>query len=73
MSRDMEALTEQNLRLLQQIPEESNVHDGEDESDGQNNGHPDGNAIPDGRGAPRDNQPGDNSWNDGGERSLRQR
>jgi hypothetical protein len=73
MSRDMEALIEQNLRLLHWISEESNIYEGEDESNGQNDGHPDGNANPDGRGAPRDNQPGDNSRNDRGERSLRQR
>jgi hypothetical protein len=73
MSRDMKALIEQNLQLLHWISEESNIYEGEDESNGQNDGHPDGNTNPDGRGAPRDNQPGDNFQNDGGERSLRQR
>jgi hypothetical protein len=52
MSRDMEALIEQNKQLLAQIPEESNViEEGGDESGGQSNDHQDGDMNPKGRAA----------------------
>jgi hypothetical protein len=73
MSKDMEALTEQNLRLLGRflggrISEESD----ENERDGSN-AHVDGDMNLENWGNPWDNQLGDRSRNDGGERSLHQK
>jgi TolA-binding protein len=73
MSRDMEALTDQNTRLLAQISKESNINEGGgDESNGQSNGHQYGDTNPEGRGPSGDNQLGDNSRDDGHGRNPRQ-
>lgn len=66
MFRDMEAFTEQNLRLLGWfsggwILEESDENDGD-----ESNAHVDGDINLESWGVPQDNQPENNSQNDGG-------
>jgi len=70
LSKDMEVLTEQNLRLLGRFPE-GRIPEESDESDGdKSDAHVDRDMNVGSQGGPRDNQLENHSRNDGGERNL---